>query len=293
MNELEQSKLKIEKLVENQKELLQDDEEAFKEVVDTITLEQLKEMSDDEILAFNNYEEGKYYVGEPEFENKEDLVEYVRSILCYLKETFHYTQDLDLKLQELKEITKETTDALNEYYGIDKLLEADSSIEVIRKAIDKSLRDAEASGSIEKYATILKSKETFEETFTLDRIKELYSKLDPSNLKADANSERSLTIYKNYIKVQQKLGSRYDLIQIQDLEVRFLPEEYHELNNLFIIAVIKYISKCMKDGYYSSDTAFFVSQLTTNLFLLHLNKIPENYKETLLTNIKEFLDMLK
>ena len=44
----------------------------------------------------------------------------------------------------------------------------------------------------------------------------------------------------------------------------------------------------MKDGYYSSDTAFFVSQLTTNLFLLHLNTLPEEYKGTLLTNIKEF-----
>jgi hypothetical protein len=65
------------------------------------------------------------------------------------------------------------------------------------------------------------------------------------------------------------------------------------MNNLFIIAVIKYISKSMKDGYYSSDTAFFVSQLTTNLFLLHLNTLPEKYKEVLLTNIKEFLDIVR
>jgi hypothetical protein len=122
---------------------------------------------------------------------------------------------------------------------------------------------------------------------------ELYKTLDPENLKEDAKSERSMTIYHNYLKVQQKLGSRYDLIKVNDLEVRFLPEEYHELNNLFIIATIKYISKLMKDGYYSSDDAFFVSQLTTNLFMLHLGTLPEEYKTRLLKSIKEFLNILK
>ena len=115
---------------------------------------------------------------------------------------------------------------------------------------------------------------------------------NPENLKQDARCDRSVTIYKNYTKVQQKLGSRYDLVKVSDLEKRFLPEEYHSLNNLFIIAVIKYISKSMKDGRYSSDTAFFVSQLTTNLFMLHLGKIPKDKEEILLNNIKEFLDMV-
>ena len=138
-----------------------------------------------------------------------------------------------------------------------------------------------------------KDKETFKETFTLDRMKDLYKTIGSKNLKEDAKSSRSIDIYKKYLKVQQKLGSKYDLIQVKDLELRFLPEEYHEMNNLFIIACIKYISKSMKDGEYSSDTAFFVSQLTTNLFMLHLDKLPDNYKDLLLTNIQEFLDILK
>ena len=102
-----------------------------------------------------------------------------------------------------------------------------------------------------------------------------------------------MDIYQQYLKVQQKLGSQYDLIQVADLEVRFLPEEYHEMNNLFIIACIKYISKSMKGGEYSSDTAFFISQLTTNLFMLHLGKLPDKYKSVLLENIQEFLDILR
>ena len=293
LTKLDESKDKIEKMIESQKEILQDDEDAFAEIVHTLSVKQIEEMPDDELLAFNNYAENCYYVGEPEFDNKEDLVDYVRSVLVYLVQSYEFSVELDNKVKELNELTKETNDAIKEYYGFDKLDPNISSIDVIEKAIADGLVKAQELGDNEKYNKILQSQKTFNETFTLDRIKNLYKTLNPENLKQDAKSDRSVTIYKNYVKVQQKLGSRYDLVKVSDLEKRFLPEEYHGLNNLFIIAVIKYISKSMKDGRYSSDTAFFVSQLTTNLFLLHLGKIPEKYKEILLSNIQEFLDMVK
>lgn len=290
---LEESKNKLEQLRDSQMEILQEDEDAFSKIVHTLSVKQIEEMDDDELLAFNNYEEGKYYVGEPEFETKEDLVEYIRSIMVYLVQSYEFSIEMDNHIKELDNITKETNDAIKEYYGFDKSDTSVTSIDIIAKAISEGLKKAEELGDMSRYNSILKSQETFNETFTLDRIKNLYKELNPENLKKDAQCDRSVTIYKNYTKVQQKLGSQYDLIQVKDLEQRFLPEEYHNMNNLFIIAVIKYISKSMKDGRYSSDTAFFVSQLTTNLFMLHLGKMPEEYKETLLTNIKEFLDIVR
>ena len=290
---LDESKEKLNKLRESQKELLQEDEDAFAAVVPTLSVKQIEEMSDDELLAFNNYEEGKYYIGEPDFETKEDLVEYIRSVMVYLVQSYEFSIEMDNSIKEINDLTKETNDAIKEFYGFDKLDPNVSSIDIIEKAISDGLSKAEEAGDITKYAQILQSQETFNETFTLDRIKNLYKTLNPENLKKDAQSDRSVTIYKNYTKVQQKLGSQYDLVQVSDLEKRFLPEEYHELNNLFIIAVIKYISKSMKDGRYSSDTAFFVSQLTTNLFLLHLGKMPKDKEEILLENIKEFLNIVK
>lgn len=287
---LDDSKLKINKLRESQQELLQDDEDAFAAIVNTLSVKQIEDMSAEELLAFNNYEEDKWYIGEPDFETQEELVEYVRSVLVYLVQSYEFSVEMDEKIKELNEITEAANKDIRSIYG---LSEDTSSVDVIKTAIEKGLADAEAKGDISAYNKILTSKYTFEETFTLDRIKNLYKNLNPENLKQDAQSDRSVTIYKNYTKVQQRLGSGYDLIQVKDLETRFLPEEYHHLNNLFIIAIIKYISKSMKEGHYSSDTAFFVSQLTTNLFMLHLNKLPENYKEILLTNIKEFLDIIK
>ena len=290
---LDESIEKVNQLRESQQELLQEDEDAFALVVGNLTVQQLEEMSDEELLAFNNYEEGKYYVEEPDFESQEDLVTYVRDILIYLVQSYEFSIEMDEKIAELNEITNETNEYIKEYYGFDKKDPNVTSIEIVNKAISDGLAKAEELGDENKYNAILKSQETFKETFTLKRIKDLYKGLNPDNLKADAKSDRSVTIYKNYVKVQQKLGSQYDLIQVKDLETRFLPEEYHSMNNLFIIAVIKYVSKLMKDGYYSSDSAFFVSQLTTNLYLLHLNKLPEEYKVELLSNIQEFLDMVK
>ena len=71
---LDESKEKINKLRESQQELLQDDEDAFAEVVPTLSVKQIEEMSGEELLAFNNYEEGKYYIGEPDFETQEDMI---------------------------------------------------------------------------------------------------------------------------------------------------------------------------------------------------------------------------
>lgn len=287
---LNESMEKLETMKSYQQQYLQDSEEEFQKVVSTLSVEKVDSMTDKEILEFNNYEEGKYYVEQPEFESKEDLVDYVRSVIRFLVQTYEFTLEMEEKVKELDELTKETNQLIRESFGLD---ENASSIEVIEKAIEDGLNKALDLNDKEKYESILQSKNTFKETFTLDRLKKLYLTIGSTNLKEDAKSSRSLDIYQQYLKVQQKLGSQYDLIQVSDLEVRFLPEEYHEMNNLFIIACIKYISKCMKDGYYSSDTAFFVSQLTTNLFMLHLNKLPDKYKEILLTNIQEFLDILK
>ena len=287
---LEDSKEKIKVMKKYQQEYLQGNEDAFASIVNTLSVEKIDNMTDEEILVFNNYGEGLYYIEEPDFENKEDLVEYVRSVIRFLVQTYEFNKEMDEKVEELNQLTEETNKMINEALGLDQGV---SSIEVIERAIEKGLDKALELNDKEKYESILKSKETFKETFTLDRMKDLYRNIGSKNLKEDAKSSRSIDIYKKYLKVQQKLGSKYDLIQVKDLELRFLPEEYHEMNNLFIIACIKYISKSMKDGEYSSDTAFFVSQLTTNLFMLHLDKLPDNYKDLLLTNIQEFLDILK
>lgn len=288
--QLEQAKGRLQKLLKEQSEILGEDKDEFREVAKKLSVKEVEDASDEKILEINRSCSTGTFIGEPEFENESDLVTYLRDMLKFLVQTYEYAEAMDAKVVELNEIMKETDKILKEAVGLNSDANA---IETIEAAIDKGLEKAKLIGDEEKIKSIEKSKATFLESFTLTRLKELYKTLDPSNLKADAMSSRSLDIYKKYIKVQQQLGSRYDLTNVNDLEVRFLSEEYHELNNLFIIAVIKYVSKLMDNRTYSSDDGLFVSQLTTNLFMLHQGTIPQSYKEILLFNIEEFLDLLK
>ena len=274
---------------EKQQEYLQYSEGVFEQLVPTLTPEFIENMTDEELLKFNRYEEGKLYIEEPDFETQQEVVDYVRSIMLYLVETYVYTKELDEKMAELDTLTEELNDVAKESMGIKK--EGDS-IDIIEAAFEKCITQANEEQDEVKLQKVLKSQELFNETFTLDRLKEVYSRINPQNLKDDASCYRSVDVYKKYLKVQKQLGSNFDLTAVVDLEKRFLPKEYHHLNNLFVFACIKYISK-MQLGRYSKEEAFFASQLTSNLYLFSQGKLKEERSVLLLNNIKEFLDILK
>ena len=99
LTKLDESKEKINKLKESQKEILADDEDEFAKIVHTLSVKQLEEMSDDELLSFNNYEGDNYYIAEPDFDNKSDLVEYIRSVMIYLVQSYEFTIEMDNKVK--------------------------------------------------------------------------------------------------------------------------------------------------------------------------------------------------
>ena len=244
-------------------------------------------MLDETILELNRSCSSGWFIDEPDFESEAELADYLRGVLIFLIQSFEFSDEMNEKMKEYEELTKESHDMMKEAYG------DTNAIEVVSNAIEQSLEKAEQNGDMLAYANLLDTKETFEDTFKLERLKHLYKSIDPENLKEDASSHRSMDIYKKYLRVNQQLGSLYDLCNVHDLEFRFLPKEYHEVNNLFIFACIKYISHLLDDGTYNSDDGFFASQLTTNLFMLHTDRIDEEHKNLLLTNIQEFLDIIK
>ena len=95
LSKVEESREKARKIKESRKELLREDEKAFESIVHTLSVEQIENMSGEELLEFNNFEEGKCYVGEPEFETQEELVKYIRSVMKYLVQSYEiYFQTL-------------------------------------------------------------------------------------------------------------------------------------------------------------------------------------------------------
>lgn len=267
---------------------LGDIEDLFVEMTKDFTEETFDEMTDDEVIDFNNYKEGYCILEEPDFNTKKELAEYLRTFFKFLVNSNNFEKELDEHLEELDNIVDEANEDIKKLFP-----ESENPVYVIRDRINSAIEQLESEPelNIEKYIKVIQAKDTFEESFNLRRIKELYRTINPDNLKEDAKSMRSMDMYKDYLKAQSKLGIKYDIVQIHDLELRFLPEDYHELNNLFIFACMKYIRKAAKTG--DKDDAFFISQLTSNLYMLHTNKLPGEYKDLLLENIEQFLDIVR
>ena len=262
-------------------------EDIFLQMTEGFTEETFDEMTDGEIIGFNNYEKGRCLLAEPDFDNKHELAEYLRAFFKFFVNTNNFDKKLDEHLEELNNIVEESQEE------IDKMFDEENPVYTVRNRINEAIEQLESEPELnmEKYIKVIQAKDTFEESFNLRRIKELYRTINPDNLKEDAKSMRSMDMYKDYLKAQSKLGIKYDIVQIHDLELRFLPEDYHELNNLFIFACMKYIRKAAKTG--DKDDAFFISQLTSNLYMLHTNKLPGEYKDILLENIEKFLDIVR
>ena len=291
LSKINETRSKMEVLKNQQLEFLPEElHEEFINSTSHVTSEQVMNMTNAEILELNTRENNEVFVPEPDFETENDLGDYLRGVFAFLLQSFEFEVEMDKKMLEWEEINKESDRMIKEVYGID---ENTDTVELIANSIEKALEKTLAENDKEKYESIMKSKETFNDSFELNRLKELYRSLNTENLKDDASSNRSIAIYRKYLRVQQELGSRYDLTVVSDLEFRFLPKEYHELNNLFVFACMKYISHLMDSRFYNSDDALFASQLTTNLFLLHSGKLNEERKEILLKNIQEFLDIVK
>ena len=133
----------------------------------------------------------------------------------------------------------------------------------------------------------------FEDSFKLNRIIDLYKKIGVGNTKIESEKKAGY-IYNRYKDKMRQLKLKNDLVYLSNLEEKFLPEEYHDRNNLFVFIIMKYISKLsIVNGLDKNNDIVFASQVTTNLFLLFKNKLKDDDKELLLTNIKRVLDLFK
>ena len=153
-------------------------------------------MLSETILELNRSCSSGCFIDEPEFESDEELADYLRGVLVFLIQSFEFSDEMNEKMKEYEELTKESHEMMKEAYG------DTNAIEVVSNAIEQSLAAAEQRGDMLAYANLLGTKETFEDTFKLERLKHLYKSIDPENLKEDASSSRSMDIYKKYLNVK-------------------------------------------------------------------------------------------
>lgn len=249
----------------------------------------INDMSLEELRAFNKIDDEHTLIEEPNMDD-DTLKEYMQGVFEYMKSSDKFNTEIDDLVKEYDHIQEEMDRIVEE--TIEEQAKGDV-INYLRETINKLLNIAKENDNIESITKFETMQLAFEDSFKLDRIVDLYTKIGVGNTKIESEKKAGY-IYNRYKDKMRQLKLKNDLVYLSNLEEKFLPEEYHDRNNLFVFIIMKYISKLsIVNGLDKNNDIVFASQITTNLFLLFKNKLKDDDKELLLANIKRVLDLFK
>ena len=287
MNNLKKTKENIDS---GRKKYLTDDEfeKILHDKLQTLTKD-ISDMSLEELREFNKIDDENTLIEEPNMDD-ETLKEYMQGVFEYMKSSDNFNTEIDELLKEYNHIQEEMNRIVEE--SIEEQAQGDV-IKYLRDTINKLLNIAKENDNKESITKFETMQLAFEDSFKLNRIFDLYKRIGVGNTKIESEKKAGY-IYNRYKDKMRQLELKNDLIYLSNLENKFLPEEYHDRNNLFVFIIMKYISKLsIVKGLDKNNDIVFASQITTNLFLLFKNKLKDEDKELLLTNIKRVLDLFK
>lgn len=287
MNNLKKTKENIDS---GRKKYLTDDEfeKILHDKLQTLTKD-ISDMSLEELREFNKIDDENTLIEEPNMDD-ETLKEYMQGVFEYMKSSDNFNTEIDELLKEYNHIQEEMNRIVEE--SIEEQAQGDV-IKYLRDTITKLLNIAKENNNKESITKFETMQLAFEDSFKLNRIFDLYKRIGVGNTKIESEKKAGY-IYNRYKDKMRQLELKNDLIYLSNLENKFLPEEYHDRNNLFVFIIMKYISKLsIVKGLDKNNDIVFASQITTNLFLLFKNKLKDEDKELLLTNIKRVLDLFK
>lgn len=287
MNNLKKTKENIDS---GRKKYLTDDEfeKILHDKLQTLTKD-ISDMSLEELREFNKIDDENTLIEEPNMDD-DTLKEYMQGVFEYMKSSDNFNTEIDELLKEYNHIQEEMNRIVDE--SIEEQAQGDV-IKYLRDTINKLLNIAKENDNKESITKFETMQLAFEDSFKLNRIFDLYKRIGVGNTKIESEKKAGY-IYNRYKDKMRQLELKNDLIYLSNLENKFLPEEYHDRNNLFVFIIMKYISKLsIVKGLDKNNDIVFASQITTNLFLLFKNKLKDEDKELLLTNIKRVLDLFK
>ena len=287
VNNLKKTKENIDS---GRKKYLTDDEfeKILHDKLQTLTKD-ISDMSLEELREFNKIDDENTLIEEPNMDD-DTLKEYMQGVFEYMKSSDNFNIEIDELLKEYNHIQEEMNRIVEE--SIEEQAQGDV-IKYLRDTINKLLNIAKENDNKESITKFETMQLAFEDSFKLNRIFDLYKRIGVGNTKIESEKKAGY-IYNRYKDKMRQLELKNDLIYLSNLENKFLPEEYHDRNNLFVFIIMKYISKLsIVKGLDKNNDIVFASQITTNLFLLFKNKLKDEDKELLLTNIKRVLDLFK
>ena len=249
--------------------------------ISTLTKEEFDNLNDVDLEKI--YLEFK----ETEIEVKEDLThEELKERLAAIHESAFDLKDLIKQSKELEEevnieIKKYTNYVLSPEYAA-KQAEKISKLEQRLKETD----DEKERKSIAETLNIIMSSKTLD--FLFARFKK-YDKKEIENIvSAFFSKDKSTYILKRYKDTAGKLNLNKDIYaRFVNLEEKYLPEQYHAFNNLFVFITIRMIAYA--DTTSKSDVTY-IGAILQQLTKLFFNKFGEEDKEKFILTVENVLN---
>ena len=249
------------------------------ERISNLTPEDLKKMDEEEINNLYKFEDGEIEVA-LEFKDKNKEIEFKRDYLVYLRETDIALKQIDGELDKLEAEIKEEEDKIK------SLLSEFGDLSTFMRS---KLQEEYDSSDGERKEKIGKVIEAFDDSYTLNRVYEYYTKYSTSNT-IDDYYRRAEQVFNKFMKAIKKVGLKTDLTSFNNLELKFLDEKYHKYPNLFLFSVIKMFS--YKRDTITREDGVFLSQLAVNLKSLYADSFKDPEKKQLFINsISKVLDL--
>lgn len=260
MNNLKKTKENIDI---GRKKYLTDEEfeKILHDKIQTLT-KNISDMSLEELREFNKIDDENTLIEEPNMDD-DTLKEYMQGVFEYMKSSDNFNTEIDELLKEYNHIQDEMNRIVEE--SIEEQAQGDV-IKYLRDTITKLLNIAKENDNKESITKFETMQLAFDDSFKLNRIFDLYKRIGVGNTKIESEKKAGY-IYNRYKDKMRQLELKNDLIYLSNLENKFLPEEYHDRNNLFVFIIMKYISKLsIVKGLDKNNDIVFASQITTNYF---------------------------
>ena len=219
-------------------------------------------------------------------EETKPFVEYLRGIF---KDIYESIEALNELYEEKEKINTQISEATDNYFNF---VNSDEYQEKKNKKIAEIKEKAEAETDIIKKKKLLSNIEKLEKSesleFLFERIEKLGDKEISNIVDVFFNKRRSELVMEKFKSRLPKFGYNSDIYKyFFNFEEKFLPEEYHDLNNIFLFVVMRYIS--FGDTNSDKDSAY-TSSVLLKMYNLLYHKYPNKEKEDAIINIIKRMD---
>ena len=248
-----------------------------------ITIENINQLSNEEVDKILVVDGEPLEL--PEEHKGVDEYELKIALLKFILEAENTVTEMDKAEDEIDAILAESEAEFN------KILEENggSIIEVTRNEIIEQREKIKGNDKLEARHDVMLA--AFDDSFTLNRVIKIYQELNKENTLRDMENNFQ-GVYKQYVSTCKKLGVKFNIAKYGGFEKRFLGEEYHRFENLFVFVLMRYISKRnINSNSTKYDDGIFISQLATNLYLLFTDQLEDKYKDKLITAAIRILDL--